>query len=651
MNTGTAARVGIEIGAVFAAGFKGVFSKANDEINGVGSTIKKLEARQKELNGVIKEQERLGRNGSPLKALYAQQEIEQVTEKITKLREEQQKLITKGANFRALGDSMRSIGSAAQEVGGHLKSLVAQTAVLGAGIGYFFKKNFIDTAAQFEKFQTILETTEGSSEKARKSMQWVSDFAAKTPFELAEVTEAFVKLRAYGLDPTNGLLQTLGDTGAAMGKPVMQAVEAIADAVTGENERLKEFGIKARKAGGKITYEYTDKDGKQQAKTVDANNRKIIESTLTAIWNEKYGGAMNKLSKTWGGMTSNVGDQWTRFTNMVMQSGPFEMLKGRLSGVLATIDQMASDGRLKAYAEQTGAAITEFAKGAWELGSTIVSVTRSVADFVGGWKNLLVAVSVIKFAPLVISIVKLGIAFGVATTSALMFVSGATTAGAAWAFLGKSLLSGAGMVLTALRAISIFMLTNPIGITLLALAAAATLIYRNWEPISAFFVELWGTIKQAASVTWDWIKSAWLDFTPLGIVIQNWEPIRDFFASLFGDIKGSATAAIDWVISKIEAVGALWQKTKEFFGFGGDVKISGGAQSGASPTVSSAVPVVPPASRSTSVTQQTTITAPITINGASDPQATSRIVREELDRRERAAQAKYRSRLVDDVGM
>ena len=32
-----------------------------------------------------------------------------------------------------------------------------------------------------------------------------------------------------------------------MGKPVLQAVEAISDAITGENERLKEFGIKGSK--------------------------------------------------------------------------------------------------------------------------------------------------------------------------------------------------------------------------------------------------------------------------------------------------------------------------------------------------------------------------------------------------------------------
>jgi predicted phage-related tail protein len=50
-----------------------------------------------------------------------------------------------------------------------------------------------------------------------------------------------------------------------MGKPLMQTVEAIADAMTGQNERLKEFGIKAEaiKGTNRIIYEYTDKHGRQ----------------------------------------------------------------------------------------------------------------------------------------------------------------------------------------------------------------------------------------------------------------------------------------------------------------------------------------------------------------------------------------------------
>ncbi|MDK4675262.1 hypothetical protein QG061_10000, partial [Kingella kingae] len=75
---------------------------------------------------------------------------------------------------------------------------------------------------------------------------------------------------------------TLGDTAAGMGKPLMQTVEAIADAMTGQNERLKEFGIKAEaiKGTNRIIYEYTDKHGRQMRAMADKNNREQIRATL-----------------------------------------------------------------------------------------------------------------------------------------------------------------------------------------------------------------------------------------------------------------------------------------------------------------------------------------------------------------------------------
>ncbi|SPD73819.1 conserved hypothetical protein [uncultured Desulfobacterium sp.] len=233
----------------------------------------------------------------------------------------------------AAGTVGKNIGNVTRQTG----ALAGKMAILGGAGLWFVKSQLIDTAAQFEKFRTVLETVEGSSAKAQTSMDWVSNFATTTPYELNEVMESFVRLRAYGLDPTNGLLRTLGDTGSAMGKPIMQAVEAIADAITGENERLKEFGIRAEVKANQIRYTYTDKAGKQQHKIVDKNNRKMIESTLTTIWNEKYAGAMEKQSKTWEGMVSNLADQYTRFKVKIMEAGLFDWLKGKLGDFLASV--------------------------------------------------------------------------------------------------------------------------------------------------------------------------------------------------------------------------------------------------------------------------------------------------------------------------
>jgi phage tail tape-measure protein len=174
-----------------------------------------------------------------------------------------------------------------EEVGRRVKAIGAVGAKAGLalggvfGAGAFAVKHIVATAAEFERIEAVLKTTEGSAEKAKAALGWVSDFAAETPYKLQEVADAFKTLRTYGLDPTSGLLRTLGDTSAAMGKNLGDAVEAIADAVTGENERLKTFGITARSVGDQFVYEYT-KNGETMTKAAKKSSRAMIQATLEA---------------------------------------------------------------------------------------------------------------------------------------------------------------------------------------------------------------------------------------------------------------------------------------------------------------------------------------------------------------------------------
>ena len=120
-----------------------------------------------------------------------------------------------------------------------------------------------------------------------------------------EVEEGGIKLKAYGMDiETYG--KTFGDTASGMGKSFNDVIEAVADAQMGEFEKLKKFGIKAAQVTnqnlasyaasgasvGQTLFTYVDRAGKQMTRVVDRNNREMITGTLSAIWNEKYAGAM-----------------------------------------------------------------------------------------------------------------------------------------------------------------------------------------------------------------------------------------------------------------------------------------------------------------------------------------------------------------------
>lgn len=493
-----------------------VFGGITKRVNDLGASLSKLKRQSADIGRLQSAQSRLAdaqsKGNTASVARYTDQ-IEKLSSSLkaagvdtSRLSQEQARLALQierteaqlgrmtrlGSAWGGFKSNLLNVGSAFGRVKDNVTGLATKMGILGTAAGYLFKTQFLDTAAEFERLQTILKTLEGGNvAKAKQAFGWINDFAAKTPYDLKTVTEAFVRLRAYGIDPIKGdTLRSLGDTASAMGKSVMDAVEAIADAVTGENERLKEFGIKAAKDGGKIIYSYTDKAGKQRQKAVDAANRDLIRSTLVAIWNEKYAGAMEEQSRTWQGMMSNLGDQWTRFTARVMASGVFDWMKDKLGGFLDELNRAAEDGRLQKWAEQTGAAIKEFFVNAWELGKSIRDVTVATAEFVGGWSNLGKIIAAVTLAPLALSVANLGVQIG----GLLMKFPGLT---AGLTRLGLSVTAALG----------------PWGLLAAAIGAAALAIYENWGGIGDWFDEnvatpLSNSIAELKDkfVDWGWLE-------------------------------------------------------------------------------------------------------------------------------------------------
>ena len=242
------------------------------------------------------------------------------------------------------------------------------------------------TASMFEKLETTLTTIEGSSQKARAALDWVQDFAAKTPYELSEVAESFVRLRAYGLDPMSGLLESIGNASSAMGKGVMSGVEAVADAAQGENERLKEFGIRAKAEGENITYSWQE-NGKTLTKTVKKDGTEIVKALMEIFG--RFDGAMAAQSKTWEGMTSNLADTWTGFLKQIGDSGYYDYIKDRLRGVMESVDAWRKDGTFDRVAKAisdfmvgTLNALTRLGKSIYRIGEWIGSGFKAVGGLI-----------------------------------------------------------------------------------------------------------------------------------------------------------------------------------------------------------------------------------------------------------------------------
>ncbi|MEM9685298.1 MAG: hypothetical protein AAF934_00065 [Bacteroidota bacterium] len=161
----------------------------------------------------------------------------------------------------------------------------------------------VNTAADLEKLNTSLKTVfKGNEKAAKKAYDEINDFASKTPFQVDQVANAFIKLKNLGLDASISSLKSYGNTASALGKDLDQLIEAVADAATFEFERLKEFGIKAKQQKDTVSFTF------QGVTTTVEKNATAIQNYLLDIGNTEFAGAIEAQSNTFLGKLSTFRD-------------------------------------------------------------------------------------------------------------------------------------------------------------------------------------------------------------------------------------------------------------------------------------------------------------------------------------------------------
>lgn len=173
-------------------------------------------------------------------------------------------------------------------------------------------RNIIRTSSNFQKFEAVLSNALGSRSEAQRSLKELQDFAATTPFQLEELTASYIKLVNRGIKPAQEDLRLLGDIAASQGKEFDQLVEAVLDAGTGEFERLKEFGIRAKKDGDTVQLAF-----KGITKEVANTEEAITQAILDFGKLEGVIGTTASIAQTRGGLISNFFDNINRlFSNL-----------------------------------------------------------------------------------------------------------------------------------------------------------------------------------------------------------------------------------------------------------------------------------------------------------------------------------------------
>lgn len=270
-----------------------------------------------------------------------------------------------------MAKSAKSTTSAFKLLGGAMAAL---------GVGALVT-NFARTVTESERLKGSLKTMTGSTEDAAFAFSELERFASQTPFTLDQSVEGFIKLKALGLDPSERALRSYGNTSAAMGKDMMQMIEAVADASTGEFERLKEFGIKASKQGDQVSLTF------QGLTTTIGNSSEEIQNYLLEIGETKFGTAMEDQMKALPGLLSNLSDNVSALFRKIGDVGGINLFAGAITGASAVV--LGITNNIEALTIGVGAALAGFV--AFTIGSNATRI-------LGGFKAMRVSVLALNTA-------------------------------------------------------------------------------------------------------------------------------------------------------------------------------------------------------------------------------------------------------------
>lgn len=378
-------------------------------------------------------------------------------------------------------------------------------------------KSMVSEAASMESYRLTLETTMKSAEKARETLSWATAFANVTPFETGDIVEGTVRLANYGLVAQN-VLPRIGDMAAIMGKSINQGVEAIADAQTGELERLKEFGITKNAIAEKAQSMF-------KGMSIINNKGQITDlkkfnEALFALMSDRFAGGMEKSSRSFKGLWSTIiGVSKTGMAQIagitaegeIVSGSLFDIAKQKAQSFADTLQRMQEDGTFNRWMKETADNTKRFIS-IVEGGYQVVKDYWGVIKFLGmAYASYWVAVKIAWGWTLIMQATLA--ATGVWTTM-ITLVSMATT--------------GYGLQTTAIYAWELAMGSAAVTAGILtgavaAIAWSAYTLYKRWDDVKVIFDDAGESVK----TLWDLIQSNPIskfllsDMNPLYIMLRS----------------------------------------------------------------------------------------------------------------------------------
>lgn len=235
-------------------------------------------------------------------------------------------------------DRMEKTGQGGTKLSATLKEVLGGAgltlSIAGLTAGFIaIGKGVVQAGMAAEQTEMAFTTLLGSTAAAQQHLTELRDFAAKTPFEFTQLTDASRKLQAFGFAAKDvvPMLTDIGDAVSAMGGNA-QAIDRVTLAIgqmsakgklqAGEMLQLTEAGIPA--------WRYlAESMGMTTAEVMKLSEKGLIPAqqgidAILAGMRQDFGGMMAEQATTAAGKMSNLEDAITRVNTAfgVMTTGP-----------------------------------------------------------------------------------------------------------------------------------------------------------------------------------------------------------------------------------------------------------------------------------------------------------------------------------------
>lgn len=369
-----------------------------------------------------------------------------------------------------------------------------------------------------------------------ESMKYVGPLAAKTG-------QSFESMAAMV-----GLLGNVGIKGSQSGTALRAMLNRLSGPTKAATKQLNKLSVKTKDAKGNLRAlpDILADIAKKTKKMGSADQLAILKD----IFGEEAATAAAELIKQAGEKNIREFDKKLKEANGTAQKVA-ETMSDNLMGDLKGLDSAREalgitifDGQSNALRELTQTAtswlrtVNEWIKANPELTSKIIrwmAILASAATVIGA---LSIASSFILYP-----LARMGLGF---------------------LKVGGIVLSLGGKFLGLIRAISLLAMANPIILAIaavvVALAGVAYLIYKNWEPLSKWFKEIWDQVKVKFDEVKKWFSDLSSDFLKFG---------EDMIASLKKGIEDKFKAVTNFIKEKVD-----WIKEKLGFSTEAETKIN-----------------------------------------------------------------------------